>query len=219
VKNPILAARSVMEKSGHVMLSGPGAEHFAESQGLEIVAPEYFWTERRWENLQRVLEKDSAQVELDHDEKQTFSPPVVDNIDDKFGTVGAVARDKEGSLAAGTSTGGMNNKRFGRIGDSPIIGAGNYANNQVAISCTGWGEFYIRTVAAYNVASQMKLLGLSVEEASENVIEEIGNLRSEERRVGKESRSGGGRESRKEREKENEEVHRGYAARMVGERE
>lgn len=176
VKNPILAARSVMEKSGHVMLSGPGAEHFAESQGLEIVAPEYFWTERRWENLQRVLEKDSAQVELDHDEKQTFSPPVVDNIDDKFGTVGAVARDKKGSLAAGTSTGGMNNKRYGRIGDSPIIGAGNYANNQVAVSCTGWGEFYIRTVAAYNVASQMKLLDLSVEEASENVIEEIGNL-------------------------------------------
>src|SRR5699024_6259221 len=88
VKNTILAARSVMEQSVHVMFSRLEAEHFAESQGLEIVAPVYFWTERRWENLQRVLEKDSAQVELDHDEKQTFSPPVVDNIDDKFGTVG-----------------------------------------------------------------------------------------------------------------------------------
>lgn len=176
VKNPILAARTVMEKSGHVMLSGEGAEQFAAGQHLEIVSPDYFWTERRWKNLQRALEKDSGRLELDHDEKQTFLPPVVDDRDDKFGTVGAVARDKNGNLSAGTSTGGMNNKRFGRIGDSPIIGAGNYANDQVAVSCTGWGEFYIRTVAAYHVASQMKYLNIDVREAAQNVIDEIGEL-------------------------------------------
>lgn len=176
VKSPIQAARTVMEKSGHVMLSGKGAEEFAAQQGLEIVSPDYFWTERRWKNLQKTLKKNSNRVELDHDEKQTSLKPVIDQLDSKFGTVGAVARDMEGNLAAGTSTGGMNNKRFGRIGDSPIIGAGNFANNQVAISCTGWGEFYIRTVAAHNVAMQMKHLKLGILEASQNVIDEIGDL-------------------------------------------
>lgn len=176
IKSPIRAARAVMEKSGHVMLSGKGAEEFAAQQGLEIVSPDYFWTERRWENLQKTLKRDSNRDELDHDEKQTSLKPVMDELDNKFGTVGAVARDKKGNLAAGTSTGGMNNKRFGRIGDSPIIGAGNYANDQVAISCTGWGEFYIRTVAAYNTASQMKHLHLDVQQASQNVIDEIGDL-------------------------------------------
>lgn len=175
IKSPISAARAVMEKSGHVMLSGKGAEVFAERMGLEIVSPDYFWTKRRWDGLQRILKRDSSKVELDHDEKQTYVP-TVKNDDDKFGTVGAVARDKNGNLAAGTSTGGMMNKKYGRIGDSPVIGAGNYANDQVAISCTGWGEFYIRTVAAYNVAAQMKHLNLTVQEAAQHVIDEIGEL-------------------------------------------
>ena len=175
VKSPILAARAVMEKSGHVMLSGKGAEAFAESVGLELVSPDYFWTQGRWDALQKILKRDSTAVALDHDEKQT-SVPTVRNNDEKFGTVGAVALDRKGNLAAGTSTGGMTNKKFGRIGDAPIIGAGNYANDEVAISCTGWGEFYIRTVAAYNVAAQMKHLKLGVKQASENVIEEIGAL-------------------------------------------
>ncbi len=175
IKSPILAAKAVMEKSGHVMLTGKGAEVFAKRAGLEIVSPDYFWTKRRWDGLQKILKRDSTEVELDHDEKQTYVP-TVKNDDDKFGTVGAVARDRNGNLAAGTSTGGMMNKKFGRIGDSPIIGAGNYANDQVAISCTGWGEFFIRTVAAYNVAAQMKHLNRSVQEASQHTIDEIGEL-------------------------------------------
>ncbi|WP_205966397.1 isoaspartyl peptidase/L-asparaginase family protein [Parapedobacter sp. SGR-10] len=175
VKNPIKAARAVMEKSGHVMLTGKGAEIFAESAGLEIVSPEYFWTQHRWDALQKILKRDSTKVELDHDEKQTFVP-TVKNLDEKYGTVGAVARDKNGNLAAGTSTGGMMNKKYGRVGDSPIIGAGNYANDQVAISCTGWGEFFIRTAAAYNVSAQMKHLNRSVQEAAQKAIDEIGEL-------------------------------------------
>lgn len=167
VKNPIRAARAVMEKSGHVMLAGTGAESFARSVGLEIVSPEYFYTEDRWNGLQRVLRKDSLKTRLDHDEQKAGKGPFPDA---KFGTVGAVALDSRGNLAAGTSTGGMTNKRFGRIGDSPIIGAGNYADSTVAVSCTGWGEHFIRNAVAFRVAAQMEFGGLSLKEAAERAL-------------------------------------------------
>src|SRR5690606_13065847 len=149
IKNPIKAARMVMDKSNHVMLAGKGAEEFAEQMGLEIVPASYFFTEHRWKRIQELLKEESNKIELDHDNKQAS---LLSNTTDrdKIGTVGAVALDKQGNLAAGTSTGGMTNKKFGRIGDSPIIGSGNYANHEVAVSCTGWGEFFMRTVAAYN---------------------------------------------------------------------
>lgn len=177
IKNPIKAARAVMEKSEHVMLAGKGAEEFAELVGLAMVSPSYFYTEHRWNRLQELLgSKDTnSKTELDHDTKRSSSRSL--KIDrDKIGTVGAVALDREGNLAAGTSTGGMMNKKYGRIGDSPIIGAGTYANQDVAVSCTGWGEFYIRTVAAYNLASRIKLQQKTVNEASEETIAEIGEL-------------------------------------------
>ena len=176
IKNPITGARAVMERSGHVMLSGQGADDFAKAQGLEIVDPSYFYTEGRWKALQRLLKKDSTKMELDHDEKKTSLVPTARNNDEKFGTVGAVALDKKGNLAAATSTGGLTNKKYGRVGDSPIIGAGTYANQQVAVSCTGWGEFYIRAVAAYDVAAQMEYRKLSVEKATQQVIDKIGKL-------------------------------------------
>jgi len=175
IKNPIKAARMVMDKSNHVMLAGKGAEEFAEQMGLEIVPASYFFTEHRWKRIQELLKEESNKIELDHDNKQ--SSLLSNTTDrDKIGTVGAVALDKQGNLAAGTSTGGMTNKKFGRIGDSPIIGSGNYANHEVAVSCTGWGEFFMRTVAAYNVASRMNLLNKSVNEASEDTIDEIGDM-------------------------------------------
>jgi len=174
IKNPINAARAVMEKSEHVMLSGKGAEEFAGMAGLEIVSPDYFKTENRWKGLQRILKDDSSKTSLDHDE--TLHPKSDQGNDEKFGTVGAVALDHTGSLAAGTSTGGMTNKKYGRIGDSPIIGAGTYANRHVGISSTGWGEFYIRSVAAYDVAALMEYKGLKLEEASRMVIQKIEHL-------------------------------------------
>ena len=174
VKNPISAARAVMDKSEHVMMVGKGAEEFAAKNGIEIVDPKYFWTQQRWDGLQRALKRDAERAELDHDDKQAFLPPFKD---EKFGTVGCVALDQHGNLAAGTSTGGMTNKKFGRVGDAPIIGAGTYANNEtVAISCTGWGEFFIRSVAAYNVSAKMKYAKLDITEASQQVIDEIGKL-------------------------------------------
>lgn len=176
VKHPISAAKAVMEKSGHVMLSGKGADAFARSVGLEIVDPSYFWTKARWDALQRVLLRDSSKTELDHSGNKQGYMPTVENKDEKFGTVGAVALDADGNLAAGTSTGGMTNKKFGRIGDSPVIGAGTYANGQVAISCTGWGEYYIRSVAAYDVAALMEYKGLPAKEAGETTMRKIGDL-------------------------------------------
>ena len=174
IKNPISAARAVMDKSEHVMMVGKGAEEFAHMNGLEIVDPSYFWTKQRWDGLQRALERDKERAELDHDDKQAFLPPYKD---EKFGTVGCVALDKMGNLAAGTSTGGMTNKKFGRVGDAPIIGAGTYANNEtVAISCTGWGEFFIRSVAAYNVSARMKYAKMNIEKATQEVIDEIEKL-------------------------------------------
>lgn len=162
LKNPISAARAVMEKSEHVMMIGQGAEKFAVSHGLETVDPSYFRTDARWNDLQRALRRDSVAA------AEAF-------IDEKFGTVGCVALDQEGRLAAGTSTGGMTNKRFGRVGDAPIIGAGTFANGQVAVSCTGWGEFYMRNVVAYDIAALMEYKGLSITEAAQTALDKVGD--------------------------------------------
>lgn len=160
VKNPILAARAVMENTEHVMLVGKGAEEFAESQNLEIVDNEYFKTEKRWEQIQKIKSEEENKGSI----KST-------NFDEKHGTVGAVALDQYGNLAAGTSTGGMTNKKFGRVGDSPIIGAGTYANNQsCAVSATGHGEFFIRYTVARDIAALMEYQSLSLEDAAEKVI-------------------------------------------------
>lgn len=166
IKNPIQAARAVLEHSEHVMLSGVGAEHFASLQGLTLVEGEYFATEERRQQLQRALESDD--VVLDHEGGPSS--------DDKFGTVGAVALDRQGHLAAGASTGGMTNKRFGRIGDTPIIGAGTFADENVAIACTGHGEFFMRYTVASEVAARIRLLGQSVEHAAREVIEELARV-------------------------------------------
>lgn len=168
VKNPVNLARAVMERSEHVMLAREGAETFAEEQGLEIVDPSYFYTEPRMKALERI--KDKEKTELDHDGKTAFYDPAIK--DTKFGTVGCVALDKNGNLAAATSTGGMTNKRWGRIGDSPIIGAGTYANNRTcAVSSTGWGEFFIRGMVAYDISALMEYKGMSLQEAAKEVIQ------------------------------------------------
>lgn len=175
IRNPIKAARAVMEQSEHVMLTGKGAELFARAKGLEIVDTTYFYTENRWLGLQRALQQDSIQMQLDHDGRSQ-SHNSASHHDYKYGTVGAVALDHKGNLAAGTSTGGMTNKRYGRVGDAPIIGAGTYANEQVGISCTGWGEFFIRGIAAYDVAAQMEYSNVSLADGAANVISKIGNM-------------------------------------------
>ncbi|SKB50154.1 beta-aspartyl-peptidase (threonine type) [Salegentibacter holothuriorum] len=170
VKNPINLAWEVMENSEHVMLSGKGAEQFARERDLEIVDPEYFYTENRFKSLERLKERNSEKTELDHDGKTAFVDPFIK--DSKFGTVGCAALDKNGNLAAGTSTGGMTNKKWGRIGDAPIIGAGTYANNKTAaISATGWGEFFIRGVVAYDISALMEYKKMSLAEAAKEVIQ------------------------------------------------
>ena len=162
VKNPINLARAVMEDSPHVMLFGRGAEQFAEEQGLKIVDPSYFATEK---NLNRVKRIKSQQSKKSASLTKKYS-------DSKFGTVGCVALDKKGNIAAGTSTGGMTNKRWGRIGDAPIIAAGTYANNNTCgVSSTGHGEFFIRGVVAYDISALMEYKKLSLEEASKEVIQ------------------------------------------------
>jgi beta-aspartyl-peptidase (threonine type) len=159
IRNPITAARAVMEKSEHVMMVGRGAELFATKMGLEIVDPSYFWTERRWKALQKELATEKPQAVLDYPDEK------------KYGTVGAVALDMNGNLAAGTSTGGMTNKQYGRVGDAPIIGAGTYAENEsCAVSATGHGEFFIRWTVAYDIAALVKYKGLSVQQAGDEVI-------------------------------------------------
>ncbi|MBE7641293.1 beta-aspartyl-peptidase [Salegentibacter sp. BLCTC] len=170
VKNPINLAWEVMENSEHVMLSGKGAEQFAKERGLEIVDPGYFYTENRFKSLERLKAKNTEKTELDHDGKTAFVDPFIK--DSKFGTVGCAALDKNGNLAAGTSTGGMTNKKWGRIGDAPIIGAGTYANNKTAaISATGWGEFFIRGVVAYDISALMEYKKMSLAQAAKEVIQ------------------------------------------------
>ncbi len=159
IRHPIAAARKVMEESVHVMLVKEGAENFALEQGLEIVDPAWFYTENRWESLQKAKQREA---ERKSDETK------------KSGTVGCVALDKNGNLAAGTSTGGMTNKKYGRVGDSPIIGAGTYANNNsCAISATGHGEYFIRNVVAYDISARMLYKGKTLEEASNTVINDV----------------------------------------------
>lgn len=169
IRNPISAARAVMEKSEHVMMVGPGAEKFAAQAGLEIVDPQYFWTKDRWNGLQRAKRQDSLKATKDSVNKKSLKLGI-ENRDNKFGTVGAVALDKQGNLAAATSTGGMTNKKFGRVGDAPLIGVGTYANKLVGISCTGWGEYFIRNVVAYDVAALMEYKNSTVAEAANEVI-------------------------------------------------
>ncbi len=168
VKNPIDLALAVMNDSPHVMLSGKGAETFAEEKGFQLVDPSYFFTQKRFNSLQRI--KDKEKTELDHDGKTAFADPIIKAS--KFGTVGCAALDKNGNLAAGTSTGGMTNKRWNRIGDSPVIGAGTYANNATcAVSSTGWGEYFIRAMVAHDISALMEYKGISLQEAASEVIQ------------------------------------------------
>lgn len=160
IKNPISLARDIMEKSEHVFLAGKGAMDFAKSLGYSLEDANYFYNALRYEQWQEIKGTDSFQ--LDHSTKK----------DSKFGTVGAVAKDHKGTIAAATSTGGMTNKKFGRIGDSPMIGSGTYANNKTcAVSCTGSGEFFIRGVAAYDVSCLMEYKNYTLQEAADEVIQ------------------------------------------------
>ncbi|WP_161889241.1 isoaspartyl peptidase/L-asparaginase family protein [Pontibacter russatus] len=168
IKNPVSAARAVMEQSEHVMLIGAGAEQFAKEKGLEIVNPSYFRTETRYRQLQEI--RDREKTKLDHDGGSGSNEHIFTE-GHKFGTVGAVALDAYGNVAAATSTGGMTNKRYGRVGDVPIIGAGTYAdNNTCAVSATGHGEYFIRSVVAHDIASLMDYKGMSLQEAADEVV-------------------------------------------------
>ncbi len=167
IKNPISAAKAVMEKSDFVFLSGRGAEQFAMEQQLEMADSSYFFTKERWDQFMMI--RDSTKAKPDLSDTTGYSAPGDNN--EKFGTVGCVVLDRYGNLAAGTSTGGIVNKRYGRIGDSPVIGAGTYANNKTcAVSCTGHGEDFIRKVAAYNVSALMEYKGLKLSEATYEII-------------------------------------------------
>jgi beta-aspartyl-peptidase (threonine type) len=161
VKNPVLLARAVMEKSPHVFLTGHGAETFAKTVGIELVDPDYFRTDERWRQLQEALEAEKN--------KQASSLGRAIH----YGTVGAVALDRAGHLAAATSTGGMTNKRWGRIGDSPLIGAGTYANAHCAVSATGWGEYYIRAVAAHDICARVEYAKTPVAQAAKEVVMDV----------------------------------------------
>ena len=158
IKNPIKLARKVMEESNHVFLSGLGAEKFALSKGFELISNENLITKKRLESLKNIKKRDSI-------------------IDNKFGTVGCVAVDKNGNITSGTSTGGMTNKKWNRIGDVPIIGAGTYANNETCgISSTGWGEFFIRNVVAYDISAQIEYNKTSIKNAAKNTLEKVKKL-------------------------------------------
>ncbi|MDR3506876.1 MAG: isoaspartyl peptidase/L-asparaginase [Caulobacteraceae bacterium] len=160
VKNPILLARAVLDQSPHVMLVGEGAEIFARSVGMTPVPPSYFYTETRWRELQDALKEER---------EKAADPKTVPH----HGTVGAVALDQAGHLAAGTSTGGITNKRYGRVGDSPIIGAGTYADAKCAVSATGWGEFFIRATAAHDICARVEYRGDSLKEAARAVVMDV----------------------------------------------
>lgn len=160
IKNPITAARAVMENSDHVLLSGKGASEFAREQKLEIVKNKYFFTPSRYESLKRLQKQERERTPADN-----------------TGTVGCVALDIHGNLCAGTSTGGMTNKKYGRIGDSPIIGAGNYANNKTcAVSCTGHGEYFIRLGVARDISALMEYKNMNVADACAEEIRKLGEL-------------------------------------------
>ncbi len=158
IRNPIKLARKVMEESDHVFLSGQGAEKFALSKGFELISNESLITKKRLKSLKNIKKRDSI-------------------IDNKFGTVGCVAIDKNGNITSGTSTGGMTNKKWNRVGDVPIIGAGTYANNETCgISSTGWGEFFIRNVVAYDISAQIEYNKISIKNAAKNTLEKVKKL-------------------------------------------
>lgn len=165
IKNPVHLARLVMERTEHVLLAGDGANQFAEQQDVETAPDEYFFTEHRWLQLQEAIAK--GRVQLDH----AAAKPI--------GTVGAVACDKNGNLAAATSTGGMTNKKFGRVGDTAIIGAGTYADDTCAVSCTGHGEYFMLASTAHDVAARMKYKGLSLEDAARETIDHLTAIKGE----------------------------------------
>jgi beta-aspartyl-peptidase (threonine type) len=175
VKNPITLARKVMETSKHVMFATEGAERYADKVGVERVDQEYFYTKSRYKALQRALEREEKE-----DGKQSGLIPKEDKTalyadGEKFGTVGAVAVDKDGQIVAGTSTGGMTNKKFGRVGDVPIIGSGTYASDVVAVSMTGWGEKIMRAVSAHTVSAYMKYKPATLQEAGDYLLEDVLN--------------------------------------------
>lgn len=170
IKNPIGLARLVMEKSPHVMLDCAGAEAFAKANGIELVDQKYFFTQERWDALQKI-----KAAEKNHTSSAGKNFAITDQ--DRHGTVGAVALDKDGNLAAATSTGGMTNKLPGRIGDTPVIGAGTYANNQTcAVSCTGDGEYFIRSAAAHEVSALMEYRGMTLQEAAQSALDVVKKL-------------------------------------------
>jgi L-asparaginase / beta-aspartyl-peptidase len=170
IKNPISLARLVMEKSPHLMLDCAGAEAFAKANGIELVTQKYFFTQERWDALQKVKAAEK------HRTSGVGTIPLITD-QDRHGTVGAVALDKDGNLAAATSTGGTTNKLPGRIGDTPIIGAGTYANNQTcAVSCTGDGEYFIRAAAAHEVSALMKYRGMTLQDAAQTALDSVKQL-------------------------------------------
>lgn len=176
IRRPVRAARAVMEDSAHVLLVGPGAEAFAEERGLEMVESAYFSTPARRLQLERALASNEAVLDHDGAAALSFRSDCAAPLDEdrKLGTVGAVALDSHGNLAAATSTGGMTNKRAGRVGDSPVIGAGTYADNRsAAVSCTGTGEMFMRTVAAYDICARMAYAGQSLDEAAQAVVMQV----------------------------------------------
>ena len=188
IKNPVKLARLVMERTEHVLLAGEGANQFAEQIGMETAPDEYFFTEHRWLQLQEAMAE--GRIQLDHADISTaetlrrreFSEPgeVANGSSAKsIGTVGAVACDRRSHLAAATSTGGMTNKKLGRVGDTPIIGSGTYADEVCAVSCTGHGEYFMRCVTAYDVAAQMKYKGSSLVEAAQDSINYLGSIGGE----------------------------------------
>jgi beta-aspartyl-peptidase (threonine type) len=163
IKNPIRAARAVLEKSQHVFLSGRGAEIFAQSVGIDTISSQYFFTQERWDGLQK--------VKLEEKTKGSSGNLPFGKTDYKFGTVGVACLDQTGNLAAGTSTGGMTNKRWNRVGDAPVIGAGTYADNATAaVSCTGHGEFFIRYTVARDICAMMEYKGSTLQAAGEQIV-------------------------------------------------
>ena len=183
IKNPVKLARLVMEQTEHVLLAGEGANQFAEQIGMETAPDEYFFTEHRWLQLQEAMAE--GRVQLDHFTAETQrrryeeTNPQPATRNPQLGTVGAVACDQNGRLAAATSTGGMTNKKFGRVGDTPLIGSGTYADDLCAVSCTGHGEYFMRAVAAYDVAARMKYKGLGLEEAARETIDHLTKINGE----------------------------------------
>jgi L-asparaginase / beta-aspartyl-peptidase len=194
VKNPISLARLVMEKSPHVMMTGDGAEKFAKEMNVELVDEKYFWTQERWDALQRVVKEEKEKEKklqapktngqtsarpapLTREEYYASMTPAQKLAVNKFGTVGAAALDKDGNLAAGTSTGGMTYKKYGRVGDAPIIGAGTYANNATcAVSATGWGEYFIRVGVARDISALMEYRAMPVQQAADTVMKKVQTL-------------------------------------------